>query len=494
MTYIETKRLKPNKFITEFYGEFSLSKSDDELLYYSIQKYNIKEPLIITSKNEIISGYRRYVVACMLNISKVPVIVEKNITSEEVLIIHHNLQRNKSVVTLAREYDLISKYYGSKQGKKIDNKLKEIREKNKKDLSDSTRKRIFNCFNYLKQLNPKIQDSEIWNELSKDVDKGIKVNTIKKNLEQKIKIKNQKEKSIESNKKFKNIKSDNFNIIQGDSRKVYIELNDNSFQCLITSPPYYNFLSYDGSNKDELPIGEEKSVNDYINSLGDLFLKYKTKMKKKSSIFINIMDKMENGKVLQIPFKLITLMEKNGFDYIQDYIWFKRNPTPNDGKSQNTREYILHFVLKGVSDYYWDSSFLEDVESFNLNYDSIYGTGGKKRKIKNLIIPKETNSNGDLFGGLIETNAFSPANLKKLLAKENLELTHNAMYEIEIPLIFILLTSKINDSVLDIFNGTGTTGIASYLNKRLYTGIEFSENYINISKARYKAILELDSN
>jgi site-specific DNA-methyltransferase (adenine-specific) len=92
------------------------------------------------------------------------------------------------------------------------------------------------------------------------------------------------------------------------------------------------------------------------------------------------------------------------------------------------------------------------------------------------------------------SSVLKEANSKKINSWCFLELTHNAMYEIEIPLIFILLTSKINESVLDIFNGTGTTGIASYLNHRLYTGIEFSENYINISIARYKAILELDSN
>ena len=39
-------------------------------------------------------------------------------------------------------------------------------------------------------------------------------------------------------------------------------------------------------------------------------------------------------------------------------------------------------------------------------------------------------------------------------------------------------------TVLDPFNGSGTTGIVSVMNKRNYIGIELNDDYINITKRR----------
>jgi len=47
-----------------------------------------------------------------------------------------------------------------------------------------------------------------------------------------------------------------------------------------------------------------------------------------------------------------------------------------------------------------------------------------------------------------------------------------------------------NGIVLDPFNGTGTTGIASGLESRSYMGIEANEHYIEISKKRFSEYLD----
>ena len=50
--------------------------------------------------------------------------------------------------------------------------------------------------------------------------------------------------------------------------------------------------------------------------------------------------------------------------------------------------------------------------------------------------------------------------------------------------LLIRAASKEGDTILDPFNGSGTTGVAAIRNKRKYVGIELDESYISITKQR----------
>ena len=57
-----------------------------------------------------------------------------------------------------------------------------------------------------------------------------------------------------------------------------------------------------------------------------------------------------------------------------------------------------------------------------------------------------------------------------------------------LPETCILLSTKENDIVLDLFMGSGTTGVACINTNRNFIGIELDEKYFNIAKERiYKA-------
>lgn len=61
---------------------------------------------------------------------------------------------------------------------------------------------------------------------------------------------------------------------------------------------------------------------------------------------------------------------------------------------------------------------------------------------------------------------------------------HPATFPEEIPLNCILLTTSENDTVLDPFMGSGTTGIVSKKTNRNFIGIEIDETYFNLSKQK----------
>lgn len=59
-------------------------------------------------------------------------------------------------------------------------------------------------------------------------------------------------------------------VILGDARKIVPTFEDNFFQAIITSPPYFGQRRYsEGESKDE--IGQESDVEIYISNLVSLF-------------------------------------------------------------------------------------------------------------------------------------------------------------------------------------------------------------------------------
>ena len=112
---INKNQLRINKLTEKLYGKFSLSNIEDFDLFNSIQNNGLKEPLIVTKDYYIISGNRRLsAINLLANISEVSVLV-KNINESDVtelMIIEHQMQRLKDSVTVAWEYDQLTKLYG----------------------------------------------------------------------------------------------------------------------------------------------------------------------------------------------------------------------------------------------------------------------------------------------------------------------------------------------------------------------------------------------
>ena len=87
----------------------------------SISEVGLLQPLIIDSRNQIISGNRRFESIKRLGWEEVDVnIIEVNKEEEELLLIHFNKQRIKSFKELINEYLILDGYYRKGQGKRTD--------------------------------------------------------------------------------------------------------------------------------------------------------------------------------------------------------------------------------------------------------------------------------------------------------------------------------------------------------------------------------------
>jgi DNA modification methylase len=110
-----------------------------------------------------------------------------------------------------------------------------------------------------------------------------------------------------------------------------------------------------------------------------------------------------------------------------------------------------------------------------------FGDCGKNRQLKNFF---------DYRNQIVQTNSANNVKLANVMKKIGYPMDHSATMPFEIPNIGILSTTQVGDTVLDPFNGLGTTGIAAISQDRYYIGVDNNPRYIEQSKVRLKLFEE----
>lgn len=224
--------------------------------------------------------------------------------------------------------------------------------------------------------------------------------------------------SIEYNKLYK-----------GNCIELSQTLVDNSIDCIITSPPYYN-----SSHKYQRGNGFHYSadIGEPLYVIQDIFEALKPKLKEDGIVCLNLGFSYGETGVMR-PFDIVNrLRDKSGYFVNDIVIWHKNNPIPMQNRLTNAIEYIFILSKHPIGKYY-TKKYTHNVWKFSVDI------GGKG---------------------------------------------HSAVFPIELPLLCLEHFSKEGDLILDPFMGSGTTAIACIKTKRNYIGFEINQEYINISNKR----------
>ncbi len=291
-------------------------------------------------------------------------------------------------------------------------------------------------------------------------------------------------------------------IINGDSFELIKELDDNSVDLVITSPPYADIINY----------GEKVSImkpNQYVDWILPLFREVYRVLKPSGSFILNINDKCVNGYKSTFIFDLIS---RNGnetplklYDY---YIWHKKGGIPNGSpkRFRNTTEWIFHFCKdKNQMKFYMDRVLEEPAKGYldRVMYDvsksnhGIIENGVRKREPKKVKIRHQKKIVDGvpqhIFKEKVLPEKIRPDNVFRFstagAARDN-KIKHPAPYHKELPSYFINLLTDENDLVLDPFSGIGTTSIAAKELNRSSIGFELNERYADFSLERLNGLLE----
>lgn len=322
-------------------------------------------------------------------------------------------------------------------------------------------------------------------------------------------------------------------IVCGDSFELIEEIEDESINLIITSPPYYNQRDYGAG------IGNEEKVEQYIEKLLKVFHECVRVISSDGSIVFNIGDKYESGSLLLVPYRFaLEVLDKEPVKLANNITWLKLNPTPRQFRRRlvNSTEPFFHFVRS--DEYYYN------LDAFMNHLDIMKRKKIKKRKVNNI---------GMKYFGLINQSSLSDK--EKKMAKKELrnviqEVTtgkiasfrmkirgihalpfggqaggrktqilkkgftiirihgralkkdvidcavetikggkHPAVYPEYIITELLKLLTREDDVVLDPFIGSGTTAIACRKMNRNYIGFELNPEYCSYAEERLKEAL-----
>ena len=263
-------------------------------------------------------------------------------------------------------------------------------------------------------------------------------------------------------------------IHKGNALDVLPTLKANSIQSIVTSPPYWGLRDYD----DDEQLGQEATPELFVRKLVSIFDVGRYALKEDGTLWVNIADTyfgakgghfsgnnsitnentgseyrmkrkapppheyLKTGDLCGVPWQFAIAMQKDGWGLKNDIIWSKPNPMPEAVNNRCCKSHEYIFLFTQSKKYYFDADALRSLD-----------TNARIKDVWN-----------------IQTSQYSGA--------------HFAVFPEKIPELCIKGGSKVGDTILDPFMGSGTTAYVAQRLGRKWEGIELNEDYIKIIKDR----------
>lgn len=142
-------------------------------------------------------------------------------------------------------------------------------------------------------------------------------------------------------------------IYNGDCLEVLKRFPDGSIDMVITSPPYFNLRDYGTTGQ----IGNENSVNEYIEKLISVFNEVHRVLKDTGACWVNIDDVYQKQGLLCIPDRFKIGMIENGWYCRNEIIWHKPNAMPSSAKSRFNNDYEKMYFFTKKPKYYFVTQY-----------------------------------------------------------------------------------------------------------------------------------------
>jgi site-specific DNA-methyltransferase (adenine-specific) len=176
--------------------------------------------------------------------------------------------------------------------------------------------------------------------------------------------------------------------ITGDALEVLRTMPDNTIDCVITSPPYWQLREYDNNNNKK-EIGNETDFQQYVNKLTHVFNEVKRVLTNKGSLWFNLGDKYNDKELMGMPWRVALSLIDSGWILRNDVIWDQMKGTQScKDRLRDVYEHIFHFVKE--KKYYYDHNEIRVApvrkpKKYNGELVSATGVSGKKyrEQIKN---------------------------------------------------------------------------------------------------------------
>lgn len=249
-------------------------------------------------------------------------------------------------------------------------------------------------------------------------------------------------------------------IIIGDSRKME-EVEDNSVDLVVTSPPYWHIKDYGVEGQ----VGYGQSLHEYLKDLYRVWKECYRVIKSGRRFCLNIGDQFARSiiygryKIIPLHAEFIAQCEDIGFDYMGAIIWQKKTTMNTTGGANVMGSYP-----------YPPNGMVE----IDYEYILIFKKPGKSKKI-----PKEIKKQS-----MLTKDEWKEYFYGHWYFGGARQIEHEAMFPDELPKRCIKMFTFVGDTVLDPFLGSGTTVKAAMELNRNAIGYEINENFLNVIKEK----------
>lgn len=318
----------------------------------------------------------------------------------------------------------------------------------------------------------------------------------------------------------------NYTLLQGHCLEVLQTLPAESVQTCVTSPPYFGLRDYGCDGQ----IGLESTPDAFVASLVDVFAEVHRVLKSDGTLWLNLGDSyaaqrggtampaetlaggvsgkgdkaahrghdgaaghahrnasnigLKHKDLIGIPWRVAFALQQYGWYLRQDIIW--PNPMPESVTDRCTKAHEYIFLLSKSDRYYYDYEAIKEPVSDVSLKRAEYGWNCDRPSTKNASM----GGNG-IHTEKMGTRFVNPSGRNKrsvwTVTTKPFKGAHFAVYPTELIRPCILAGSRPGDTVLDPFNGSGTTGFVSMEERRKYIGIDINDEYLAIADARIKS-------
>lgn len=325
----------------------------------------------------------------------------------------------------------------------------------------------------------------------------------------------------------------------GDVTEVLREMDAESVQTCVTSPPYWGLRDYGEAGQ----IGLEPTPGEYVGRLVDVFREVRRVLRDDGTLWLNLGDsyaadrggthqpaetlgggvsgRMPDGAatnrgrgngymasrdarahglkhkdLVGIPWRVAFALQEDGWWLRSDIVWSKPNPMPESITDRPTRAHEYVFLLAKSARYFYDAEAIKEKATGTSLHDLTGGPrdapgqefdGGSRQIVKTRNIQEGVDvggGSGQCAGFIAYASGTRNARSVWTITNKPYKGAHFATFPPDIPERCIRAGSAEGDLVLDPFSGAATTALVARSLGRRAVGIELNAEYLDISAER----------
>ena len=252
-------------------------------------------------------------------------------------------------------------------------------------------------------------------------------------------------------------------LVQGDAATVMQGIEDDSIDCIVTTPPYWRRRGQGTESITATTSGE------FIQELLLTMAQAKRVLKPQGSLWLNMGDDTTGGFVQGIPWRVvIAMIDQQGWHLVNEVVWNKTTTSPQGSQDHLRKVHEFMFHLVKSDDFYYNDEELRQTFALIVRNDD----KGRKKSDKiaeHYLLPEGGH-------GLIPADVWT-------IGVQRSGIAHYCVAPDTLYRLPMVATCPRDGIVLDPYCGTGTACRIAYEMNLRSIGIDINADYIKQARA-----------